>query len=242
MRPATFFTAALIASALSIATFAAHSGDGDLDARARAIDARVLKIDAHTDVLLPGAAELNYAPGHTSRTDLDNLRTGGIAAVAYAIAVGPGARTPEGTKAARSEADAKLAWIQSYVKEHSDRVAVALSANDIEQIHAAGKVAVIESFLNARSIGNDISAIDAFYGQGVRLFGLTHAGNNDWADSRKFTSTTWGHSVRYSWRTRPRHAVPSAASMEQLCLPIPSSPDWRTTATRRLPGIRYRSA
>jgi membrane dipeptidase len=187
MRPATFFTAALIASALSIATFAAHSADLDLDARASAIDARVLKIDAHTDVLLPGAAELNYAPGHTSRTDLDNLRSGGVGAVAYAIAVGPGARTPEGTRAARAEADAKLAWIQSYIKEHSERVAVALSANDVERLHKAGKVAVIESFLNARSIGNDISAIDAYYGQGVRLFGLTHAGNNEWADSSRPT-------------------------------------------------------
>jgi membrane dipeptidase len=187
MRFATFFPVALCLSTLSAATFAAHSTADDLDTKARAIDSRILKIDAHTDVLLPGAPELNYSPGHTSRTDLDNLRSGGIGAVAFAIAVGPGPRTPEGTKAARAEADAKLAWIQTYVKEHSDNVAVALSANDIEQIHAAGKVAVIESFLNARSIGNDISAIDTFYGQGVRLFGFTHAGNNEWADSSRPT-------------------------------------------------------
>jgi len=187
MRFATFFPVALCLSTLSASTFAAHSTADDLDTKARAIDSRILKIDAHTDVLLPGAPELNYSPGHTSRTDLDNLRSGGIGAVAFAIAVGPGPRTPEGTKAARAEADAKLAWIQSYVKEHADAVAVALSANDIERIHAAGKVAVIESFLNARSIGSDISAIDTFYGQGVRLFGFTHAGNNEWADSSRPT-------------------------------------------------------
>jgi membrane dipeptidase len=187
MRFATLFPVALGLSVLSAATFAAHATAGELDTKARAIDARVLKIDAHTDVLLPGAPELNYSPGHTSRTDLDNLRSGGIGAVAFAIAVGPGPRTPQGTKAARAEADAKLAWIQSYVEEHSDSVALALSANDIERIHAAGKVAVIESFLNARSIGSDISAIDTFYGQGVRLFGLTHAGNNEWADSSRPT-------------------------------------------------------
>jgi membrane dipeptidase len=187
MRFATFFPVALGLSILSASTFAAHSTADDLDTKARAIDSRVLKIDAHTDVLLPGASELNYSPGHTSRTDLDNLRSGGVGAVAFAIAVGPGPRTTDGTKAARAEADAKLAWIQSYVKEHSDAVAVALSANDIKQIHAAGKVAVIESFLNARSIGNDIAALDTFYGQGVRLFGLTHAGNNEWADSSRPT-------------------------------------------------------
>jgi membrane dipeptidase len=187
MRCARAYKSMLFASAISIVTLAAHSADAGLGAKARAIDARILKIDAHTDVLLPGASELNYAPGHTSRTDLDNLASGGIGAVAFAIAVGPGPRTPAGTQSARTEADAKLAWIQTFVKDHSDHVAVALTANDIERIHAAGKVAVIESFLNARSIGSDISAIDALYGQGVRLFGLTHAGNNEWADSSRPT-------------------------------------------------------
>jgi microsomal dipeptidase-like Zn-dependent dipeptidase len=90
-------------------------------------------------------------------------------------------------KAARTEADAKLAWIQTFVKDHPDRVALALSSRDIERIHAAGKIAVIESFLNARSIGSDISAIDTFYRDGVRLFGLPHAGNNDFADSSRPT-------------------------------------------------------
>lgn len=185
MRVSGCFLAVCLA--LSTAYAAAPLSDADLDAKARAIDARILKIDAHTDVLLPGASELNYAPGHTSRTDLDNLTRGGIGAVAFAIAVGPGPRTPEGIKAARAEADAKLAWIKAFITEHRDRVALASSANDIERIHAAGKIAIIESFLNARSLGSDISAIDVFYRDGVRLLGLTHAGNNEFADSSRPT-------------------------------------------------------
>lgn len=179
---------ATLAAALSIATFAAaHAADADLDAQAREIDRRALKIDVHTDVLLPGSSELNYAPGHTSRTDLANLKNGGIGALAFAIAVGPGPRTPEGTKEARTEANAKLDWIQTFVKDNPGRVGLALSAADIERIHASGKVAVIESFLNARSLGSGLSAIDGFYKSGVRLFGLTHAGNNEWADSSRPT-------------------------------------------------------
>jgi membrane dipeptidase len=173
--------------AVSMLALSAHGTDAGSDAKAREIDQRALKIDAHTDVLLPDAAELNYAPGHTSRTDLANLQSGHIGAIALAIAVGPGPRTPEGTKAARAEADAKLAWIQSFLKEHSDRATLALNAADIERIHAAGKVAVIESFLNARSLGSDLSGIDTFYHAGVRLFALTHAGNNEWADSSRPT-------------------------------------------------------
>ena len=92
-----------MAVAVSLVAVAAHGADAGLDAKAREIDAKALKIDAHTDVLLPGAPELNYAPGHTSRTDLANLQSGHIGAIAFAIAVGPGPRTPEGTQAARAE-------------------------------------------------------------------------------------------------------------------------------------------
>jgi membrane dipeptidase len=55
----------------------------------------------------------------------------------------------------------------------------------VERIHQQGKIAVIESFLNARSLGTDLKGIDQFHQAGVRVFGLTHAGNNDFADSSR---------------------------------------------------------
>src|SRR3954463_10335686 len=116
--PKWLWMALLVGPALASTALAAPASDAEIDAMARDIDARILKIDAHTDVLLPGAPELNYAPGHTSRTDLDNLTKGGIGAVAFAIAVGPGPRTPQGVRAAREQANAKLAWIRSFIKDH----------------------------------------------------------------------------------------------------------------------------
>jgi membrane dipeptidase len=159
----------------------------ELDARARAIHRRILVIDSHTDVLLPSSPENLYAPGHTSHVDLDKLRRGGIGGVAMAIAVGSGPRTAEGIAAAHAEADAKLAAIRAFLRDNPRDAALALSADDILRIHKAGKIAVIESFLNARSIGTDIAAIDGLYRDGVRLFGFTHAGNNDFADSSRPT-------------------------------------------------------
>jgi membrane dipeptidase len=172
---------ALVAGALGAALLA----QDDLDARARAIHQRILAIDSHVDVLLPSTAEQYFLPGHASRSDLDRLKRGGIGAAAFAIAVGPGPRTPEGVAEARKEADAKLAAIRAFVKDHADQAALALSADDVVRIHMSGKVAIIESFLNARSIGKDLSAIDALYRDGVRLFGFNHAGNNDFADSSR---------------------------------------------------------
>jgi membrane dipeptidase len=167
------------------ASAAAAQAQPDLDARARAIHQHVLVIDSHTDVLLPSSPENLFAPGHTSRVDIEKLKRGGIGGVAMAIAVGNGPRTAEGVAAARAEADAKLTAIRVFLKDHADQAALALSANDIVRIHKAGKVAVLESFLNTRSIGTDISAIDGLYRDGVRLFGFSHAGNNDFADSSR---------------------------------------------------------
>ncbi len=164
----------------------ASGSDPALDARAQVIHDRILKLDSHVDVIVPGAPS-EYGPGEKDRADLDKLRRGGIDAVAFAIAVGPGPRTPEGVAAARAEADSKLAVIRSFVNENPARVALALSAEDVRSIHKQGKIAVIESFLNARSLGGNLSAIDDFYAAGVRLFGFVHAGNNDFADSSRPT-------------------------------------------------------
>jgi membrane dipeptidase len=161
--------------------------DAELDARARAIHAHVLTLDSHVDVLVPGAPS-EYGPGEKDRADLGKLRRGGIDAVAFAIAVGPGPRTPEGVIAARAEADQKLAVIQRFVRDNSSYVAPALTAADVRRIHEQGKIAVIESFLNARSLGSNLNGIDEFYREGVRLFGFVHAGNNDFADSSRPTS------------------------------------------------------
>ncbi len=171
---------------LAVATaLAAAATDADLDARAIALNKKLLNVDTHADVLIPATPERYWAPGHTSRTEVAKLDKGGVDVVALAIAVGPGPRTPAATAEARAEADLKLETIRRFVKENSNRVAVALTAADITRIHQQGKIAIIESFQNTRSVGKDVGAIDEFYKAGVRIFALTHAGNNDFADSSR---------------------------------------------------------
>jgi membrane dipeptidase len=160
--------------------------DTDLDTRARIVHGHVLTLDSHVDVLVPGAAS-EYGPGQKNQADLDELRRGGIDAVALAIAVGPGPLTADGIAAARAEADAKLTVIKNFIKDNSANVTLALTAEDVRRIHRQGKIAVIESFLNARSLGSNVDGIDDFYKAGVRLFGFVHAGNNDFADSSRPT-------------------------------------------------------
>lgn len=188
MRSWICLTAALVAVIPVAAALSATADEADLDARAHAIHERVLTLDSHVDVLLPVGPAQSHGSGQRSQADLDRLQRGGIDAIALAIAVGPGPRSAEGVAAARAEANAKLAAIQSFIKDNSEHVALALSAEDVRRIHKQGKIAVIESFLNARSLGNNLAGIDEFYRAGVRLFGFVHAGNNEFADSSRPTT------------------------------------------------------
>ncbi|MEJ0084544.1 MAG: membrane dipeptidase [Pseudomonadota bacterium] len=181
-------SARLVSIAVSALLGVASADSDTLDVQALALNKKLLNVDAHTDVLIASTPERYWAPGHGSRTSVDKLDRGSIDVLTIAVAVGPGPRTPAGIAAARAEANEKLATIRKFVSDHPDRLAIALSADDIERIHKHGKIAVVESFLNARSLGNDVNGIDEFAKAGVRVFALTHAGNNDFADSSRPTN------------------------------------------------------
>jgi membrane dipeptidase len=66
-----------------------------------------------------------------------------------------------------------------------DEMMLARSVAEIEQARRAGKIAVLVSFQNARALQGQVSGVDAFYQQGVRIFALNHIGHNDFSDSSR---------------------------------------------------------
>lgn len=181
LRLFTATTATAIAIWLAPQPALAQASDAD----ARAVHERVLVLDGHADVLLPSTNARYYAPGGGSRVDLARLTSGGVDAVVLSVAVGPGPRDAAGVAEARKEADAKLAQIKAFAAANPARVGLAYGADDVERLHREGKVAVLIGFQNARSIGTDLSQIDAFHRQGVRVFAFNHAGHNDFSDSSR---------------------------------------------------------
>lgn len=152
---------------------------------AAAIHQRALVLDSHVDVLLPSTNERYRAEGGGDHADLAKLKAGGVDAVVLAVAVSTGERTPEGYAAARQEADEKLTAIQAFAAGHPGEVRLARSADEVEAAAKAGEVAVLIGFLNAYSLGKDLSAFDHFYAGGVRVAGLAHAGDTVFADSSR---------------------------------------------------------
>lgn len=152
---------------------------------AAAIHARTLVLDAHVDILLPETPPQYRDRDGGAHASLAKLQAGGVDAVLLALAVGPGPRDAAGVAAARAEVDAKYAALQEFVAASGGAAVLAGSADEIEAAHHAGRIAIVPSFLNARSLGSDLARLDEFYGKGVRVLGLTHAGHNDWADSSR---------------------------------------------------------
>lgn len=173
-----------LASAAASAQTAVSSSDLQLDARAREIHQHVLTLDSYVNVSVEGIGS-GQRPEQGSRIDLAQMQRGGLDAVTFAIAVGPGPTDPDGVAAARAMANAKLASIRSFINLNSTQVALALTSADLRNIHQQGKIAVIESFVNARSLGKSLNGIEDFYNAGVRSFGFVHIGNNDFADSSR---------------------------------------------------------
>lgn len=179
LRAALLLSAALIIPAVAQA-------QQSVEARARAIHSRVLVFDAHADVPNDlGVGANAFGNDGSGQVDLPKLRRGGFGAVNLAVFAPGGPRTEADRAKARVIADAKLKAIAAIDKQYGAQTEQAFTAADVVRIHAAGKVAILASFLNAYPLGADLSALDDYYRAGVRTFGFAHAGNNDYADSSR---------------------------------------------------------
>lgn len=150
------------------------------------VHAATLTIDAHLDVRDGFNGPGNDAGGETEgQFDLPKLERGGLKVAFVALAADPVRNDPEGQQIARQQVEAKYEALTRLVAAHPERLEFARSVADIERIAAAGRHAVVLSFLNAVSLGEDLGALRTFHERGVRLLGLSHIGNNAFTDSSR---------------------------------------------------------
>ena len=87
--------------------------------------------------------------------------------------------------AARHEQEARYQIIQGLVRDFPHQVGIAYTPDDFRRLHAEGKFAIFISMLNAYPLGHDLSQLDRWTARGMRMFGFSYTGNNDWADSSR---------------------------------------------------------
>lgn len=171
----------LLVATVAICVLTACQGPATVSSVHRA----ALVLDAHADIEIVGQESRYVGVDGRSKVEPAKMRAGGVDAVVMAVAVGPGPRTPEGYQAARERADQEIAAVRQLVDDPENNLVLALTADELEDAHRAGKGALILGFQNALILGQDVGDIDSFYNQGVRVFALTHMGHNDFADSSR---------------------------------------------------------
>lgn len=113
-------------------------------------------------------------------TDIPRLRAGGVGAQFWAAYVPPEKiRTGGALRYALEQID----LIHRMVRRYPEHLSMAYSADDIERIHAQGKIASLIGVEGGHAIENSLGALRMLHTLGTRYMTLTHADTLDWVDA-----------------------------------------------------------
>jgi membrane dipeptidase len=169
----------------------------DLTLRARDMLGRFPLIDGHND--LPWAlrarttqngGDLNQvvfdldAPAEGLHTDLPRLAAGRVGAQFWSVYVpvslaGASGAGNGAVAAVLEQIDLALRMIARYPRSFG----LALTADDVEQVFASGRVASLLGAEGGHAIAGSLGVLRMLYALGVRYMTLTHNANVGWADS-----------------------------------------------------------
>ena len=159
------------------------------------LQGRLLSFDSHITVPLELGSAGNEAdtdgPGQFDLAKAAKGRLSGAALTIFGwpeIWNGPNAphRPTAGfVEAARNEQEVRYQIISGMVRDFPEQVAIAYTPDDFRRLHGEGKFAIFISMLNAYPLGNDLDQLDKWAARGMRMFGFSYVGNNNWADSSR---------------------------------------------------------
>lgn len=155
---------------------------------ARALLAEFPVVDGHND--LPWALRekagyeldrLDIAADQTGHlhTDIARLRAGGVGAQFWSVYV----RTDFAGDAAVSATLEQIDCVDQLLARYPKDLRRALTAADMEEARAEGRIASLMGAEGGHSINNSLATLRALHALGVRYMTLTHNDNIAWADS-----------------------------------------------------------
>lgn len=122
-------------------------------------------------------------------TDIPRLRQGGLGAQFWSAYVPP-STIKDGGGARYSLEQVDL--IHRMIDRYPDTFELALTADDVERIHADGKIASMIGLEGGHGIEESLATLRMLYALGVRYMTLTHADSLSWCDSATDDPITGG--------------------------------------------------
>ena len=159
-----------------------------LVARARALHRQSPLIDGHNDY--PWAlrehdpardlATLDIRqPQPSIMTDIPRLRAGGVGGQFWSVYVPVELQGQAAVTATLEQIDI----VHRMIRKYPDTFELALTADDVERIFKAGKIASLIGMEGGHSIDNSLADLRMFHRLGARYMTITHSSNTAWADS-----------------------------------------------------------
>jgi len=162
----------------------ASESEASLEDRARAIHESILTVDTHDDIPFNFATPEVDPLNADRQVNLQKMRAGGLDVGFFVVYVGQTERNDANYAQAKADAMTKFDAIHRMTDEmYPDRIGLAYSADDVERIHAEGRLVAAIGIENGYVIGKDLSLLQTYHDLGARYITLAHNGNNDIADS-----------------------------------------------------------
>ena len=118
-----------------------------------------------------------------AQVDLGRMEEGALSGGFFVIFTRQGPLTPQGYAAARAHALKRSDEIDATIARYAPRIGAAASADEVERLHAEGRLIALKSVENCYPVGEDLSLLAEFRRRGVRLAGAVHDRTNQLADS-----------------------------------------------------------
>ncbi|MDH0647836.1 pyoverdine-tailoring dipeptidase-like protein PvdM [Pseudomonas sp. GD03858] len=163
--------------------------------QANALHEHMLSFDSHITVPLDlGSTGSEVDKDGSGQFDLVKAGKGRLSGAALTIFGwpeiwngdnAPHRPTPGFVDAARQEQEVRYKIISGMARDFPNQVGIAYTPEDFRRLNGEGKFAIFISMLNAYPLGHDLTQLDLWAARGMRMFGFSYTGNNDWADSSR---------------------------------------------------------
>jgi membrane dipeptidase len=159
------------------------------DRNSEAFHHQLLALDSHLDTPMllerPGfdITQRHAVAQDFSQVDVPRMRAGGLDGGFWVIYTPQGVLSRPGYAIALANARHRLDLIDAMVEQHDDIFGAAKDAREVETVSRLRKIVVLKSIENAYPLGETPALLDYFYDRGVRMVGLVHGANNQFADS-----------------------------------------------------------